>query len=176
MTELTPIEREIRNGYTNAMDCMDGLVEDLPRLVANFATSDPDLMLTVLMAVKSEFGYRLSDHFLSFRQRLDQIIHYGEKLAVLIDETDEWQKTPAAERNPKATFTIDGVKHELPPGLYTATDILADTGHSHTPGGDVLYVIVGDPPDGFRELSGTECITLQDGMEFSARPPTGQAT
>ena len=104
------------------------------------------------------------------------MVHYGEKLAVLIDETDEAAHTEGNYRGKirdfeakVATFTIDGTEYELPPGLYTATDILTETGHSHTPGGDVLYIIVGDPPDGFRNLSGTECITLEDGMEFAAR-------
>ena len=163
-TELTPLEKEIRAEYTGTIACMEGLVEGLPRLVANFATAAPDLMLTVLMDVKSEYGWRLSDHFLAFRENLDQIILYGEKLAVLIDETDEQQKKPAAERNLKATFTLDGTEYELMPGIYTATDILADLGFSHTPGGDVLFLTLGD--DLYTEISGMEVVRLQDGMEF----------
>ena len=84
----------------------------------------------------------------------------------------------AATKEPKhtyktATFTVDGEEFTLLYDRpYPAEQILEVAGR--TPGYDVLILIDDEFPNGFREIR--DQIYLNDGMEFSARPPTGQAT
>ena len=70
------------------------------------------------------------------------------------------------------TFTVDGEEFTLPADFYTADQILETA--SRTPGHDVLIHIDDELPNGFREISTK--FWLKNNMEFSARPPTGQAT
>ena len=65
---------------------------------------------------------------------------------------------------PTATFTIDGDEHQMPQGIYTATELWADTGFARMPGGEVLFLVVADGL--YTEISGTEVVRLQDGMKF----------
>ena len=223
--KLTAHQREIRSEYTGVINCLEGLVEGLPRLVADFATADNDLMLTVLMDVKSEYGWRLSDHYLSFKEQLDIVIRYGKQLEELITKTDdevnpegsyrakllEQHRDAIAEKrssesvlvhgNPMTevlqkmidprtpiermqddlinkttetvSFTVDGEEFALIGNRpYTEKQILELAGR--TPGHDVLIHIDDKFVNGFREVKTS--VWLSDGMEFSARPPTGQAT
>ena len=84
--------------------------------------------------------------------------------------TELWK--PVATSTNRATFTVDGEEFVLLKDLYDADQLLEVAGR--TPGYDVLILIDDEFPNGFREIR--DQIYLKDGMEFSARPPTGQAT
>ena len=193
--ELTELEKDIRDEYKGVLACFDGLVEGLPRVVADLSHGGHNTILTVLMGVESSHcHWRLSDHYLDLRRRLDETIRYGEMLVELINTADELSK-PVQVADPRTnmeivqeivkardaapelvadcvTFTVDGEEFTLTCGIYDADQILEVAGR--TPGYDVLILIDDEFPNGFREVRNK--IYLKEGMEFSARPPTGQAT
>ena len=66
---------------------------------------------------------------------------------------------------------VDGEEISLPKGTYPAEDILKVA--DRTPGVDTLIWIDDRFRNGFAEVTK---VKIEEGMEFSARPPTGQAT
>ena len=117
--ELTKLEKDIRAEYKGVLACFDGLVEGLPRLAADLSHGGYHMVATVLSGVESSHAHwRLSDHYLDLRERLNTTIRYGEMLAELINTADELWKP--VEKNPMVEVlekTID---------TRTATERLQD--------------------------------------------------
>ena len=90
-------DQDTRREYIGAIACFDGLVEALPRLVANFAHKGADYTADILSGVESSHtNWRLADHYYDLRDRLSEVEHYGNMLLELIAATEKTKQIRAA--------------------------------------------------------------------------------